>query len=87
MTSSTGELKQPAIYYMRKDHLKSKMNEAIDRIKVFEEKYNIKFDEFFIKYNSGTIENINTAHLEHDLWEWDSALKTLEKYKKLYLEM
>jgi len=62
------------------DYIRLKLDEIACKIKKFEEKYGMTFEEFVDKIKRGEFGNkAFSFEIERDFWEWES-LVTLKKY-------
>ena len=62
-----------------KDWLRLKLKEAIDERHIFEQKYNMTFEEFKAKWHADQIPDRYSWEIESDYWYWEGAV-TEENY-------
>ena len=66
------------------EYLELKIRELQERIAVYEEKWNLSFDEFSTRcQNKNLGQDIYSYEVERDFWEWER----LESLRKHYVQM
>ena len=80
----TGEPRiELAICELLKDAIEHRIEKINAEIKNFEGKYNLSFEEFKSKFNSGIIPDSYSYGVETDYLEWEGLMNRLSKYNSL----
>ncbi|MCX7839557.1 MAG: hypothetical protein N2559_08910 [Anaerolineae bacterium] len=76
-----------ALELATKDLLRLKLKEVEERIRDFESRYGMQFTEFKQAWNADTIPNKYSYEVEHDYWEWETAVEDEKKYRQMLDEL
>jgi len=72
-----------ALHLATKDLVCLKLKEAEERVKQFEERYRMNFEDFKKAWDKGRIPNKHSYEVERDYWEWEAAMTDRQRFQDM----
>jgi|SaaInl8_200m_RNA_FD_contig_51_1172784_length_938_multi_2_in_0_out_0_2 hypothetical protein len=75
---------ETALWKVLSEYIDLKISSLAERIKEFNKKWGMTFEEFSERFEAGTLDQDSYAYVvESDFWEWEKVETLLDHYKSL----